>query len=73
MNSVGTYPFSEDFETAWLPANIVGIENPDIDLTWSPATVVGASGGQTDCAFINNYAYNAAGEEDGMNLSLIHI
>jgi Subtilase family/Secretion system C-terminal sorting domain len=58
-------PFTESFETAgFLPAGWL-LDNPDNDETWVEGnSIIGSSGTATTTAFINNYSYNAPGEED---------
>lgn len=59
-------PMVEDFDNAFLPAGW-DIFNNDADITWEEATsITGASGTNTDAAFVNNFDYNAAGEEDDL-------
>lgn len=61
--SVSTFPLSEDFESGFPPATAEVI-NPDGDLTWTDANTTGADGNATTATFINNFSYNAAGQED---------
>jgi len=59
-------PMVEDFENAFLPAGW-DIFNNDGDITWDEATsITGANGNNTDAAFVNNFDYNSAGEEDDL-------
>ncbi len=57
-------PFVEDFESAGFMPNGWSINNPDNDDTWEEASVTGVLGTGTEAAYMNNYSYNAAGEED---------
>ncbi len=54
-------PFSEDFEGSTL----FTVENPDTSITWSLFTIGGTSPGNT-AAGINFFAYNSAGQRDGL-------
>lgn len=67
FNAQGTasaIPFLEDFEQAgFLPLNWT-LVNPDNDETWEEVTRTGADGTQSRVAYVNNYGYNASGEED---------
>src|SRR5690606_7761719 len=57
--------FTEDFETNGFPPNGWLVINPDEEDTWEERTqILGSSGSFTTTSFINNFAYNAAGEED---------
>lgn len=59
-----TTPIVEDFEAAGFLPNGWTLGNPDNDDTWEEVSVTGASGTNTEAVYVNNYAYNAAGEED---------
>ncbi|MDG1334121.1 MAG: S8 family serine peptidase [Crocinitomicaceae bacterium] len=66
-------PFEEDFQaTGFLPVGWT-LNNPDNDDTWEEVSVTGASGASTDAAFVNNYAYNAVGEEDYIETEIFYI
>jgi len=55
----------ETFEVTPFPAPGWNIGNPDSQITWVPANAgVGSDGQPTATAYINNYNYNAAGQED---------
>lgn len=57
--------FTEDFQTNSVPPPAWNILNSDNDDTWIERTgIVGADGNTTDVAFVDNYSYNAQGEED---------
>ena len=63
-----TIDFIEDFESNPAIPNTWLIENPDNATTWENSTLnVGASGNATEALFINNYIYNANGQEDIIN------
>ena len=62
-SSISTFPLEEDFEGAFPPAT-AEIVNPDGDLTWTDANTTGADGNPTTASYINNFSYNAAGQED---------
>ncbi|MEZ4778155.1 MAG: S8 family serine peptidase [Flavobacteriaceae bacterium] len=58
-------PFEETFEVNDVPPVGWFIENPDSDITWqSRASIAGIDGNLTRAAHIDNYNYNAPGEED---------
>lgn len=60
-----TIDFYENFETNGFPPNGWIIINPDDDTTWEQRTqILGSDGNFTTTSFINNFAYNAPGEED---------
>lgn len=67
ISSVNNFPFVEDFEAGTFPPATVELINPDSDLTWEEVATTGASGTPTTAAFVNNFSYNAAGEEDAMS------
>lgn len=58
-------PFVETFEGGgFLPA-AWSLVNTDNDETWEEVTgITGSNGSSTSAAYINNYSYNASGEED---------
>lgn len=68
VNAISTFPVTEDFEGPTFPPSILSIDNPDNSMTWEEVSTTGASGGQTTAAFMNNFLYNASGEEDMMSL-----
>lgn len=57
-------PIVEDFELAGFPAVDWLVQNPDEDFSWQQATVTGVTGAPTTAGYINNYDYDARGEED---------
>lgn len=63
--SITNFPLEEDFEGAFPPAT-AQIINPDGDLTWTDISTTGANGAATTASFVNNFSYNAAGQEDEM-------
>lgn len=67
INSLSNFPIVEDFEGSIFPPSVIEVINGDLDLTWEPANTTGASGAPTTAAFINNFSYNASGQEDEMN------
>ena len=64
----GTYPYAEDFETGTFPPNNLTLINSDNDITWQQTGVTGADGNPTNAVYVNNFAYNAAGQEDIMQI-----
>ncbi|NNC94140.1 MAG: T9SS type A sorting domain-containing protein [Chitinophagales bacterium] len=59
-----TLPLMEDFQGSFVPQGWT-IENPDGSNTWQlAASVTGASGGSTRATFVDNFTYNASGNED---------
>jgi hypothetical protein len=62
-NSISVFPLEEDFENGFPPATAEVI-NPDNDITWSEINTTGADGNATTASFVNNFSYNAAGQED---------
>ncbi len=57
--------FSETFETNGFPPPGWTIDNPDGGTTWTERTgITGSDGNATVTSFVDNYSYNAAGEED---------
>ncbi len=58
-------PFLETFETSGFVPISWTIVNPDSDITWEEgANITGADGNLTTTAYIDNYSYNAPGQED---------
>jgi hypothetical protein len=64
-NSLTNFPLEEGFEGAF-PSNTFQIINADNELTWSDVNTVGSDGASTTASFVNNFSYNASGEEDIM-------
>jgi hypothetical protein len=57
--------FSEDFETNGFPPPSWTISNPDNSTTWTGQSgIIGSDGNATVTASVNNYSYNAPGQED---------
>ncbi|MFT6501524.1 MAG: hypothetical protein ACJASQ_001636 [Crocinitomicaceae bacterium] len=73
QGSATATPFVEDFEAAGLLPPGWSLNNPDNDDTWEEASVTGASGTTTEAAYVNNYSYNAAGEEDYFETEIFSI
>ncbi|MFZ7116370.1 MAG: S8 family serine peptidase [Bacteroidota bacterium] len=61
--NIGLPPLTEDLETSFPPFGFL-IANPDSDITWASRTVIGANSFSTTAAYLNNFSYNATGEED---------
>jgi hypothetical protein len=58
-------PYAEDMESGVFPPLQAYIENPDAAMTWVEANgIPGADGGNTNATVVNNFSYNAVGEED---------
>jgi hypothetical protein len=64
-NSISNFPLQEDFESGFPPST-AEIINADSDLTWTDVSTTGADGNATTASFVNNFSYNAQGEEDVM-------
>ncbi len=57
--------FEEDFETNGIPPTSWIIINPDDSTTWIERIgITGSDGNATIAAYINNFSYNAPGQED---------
>ena len=57
--------FEEPFDVNGMPPPGWNILNPDNDDTWvERGNITGSDGSQTVTAYIDNFSYNAAGEED---------
>ncbi len=60
-----TIDFVEDFEVNGFPPNGWFIINPDGAATWEQRSgILGSGGSLSVTAFMNNYTYNAQGQED---------
>ena len=64
LDPQGSFPYSEDFDSGVFPPTASYIINPDDDLTWQAISTTGAAGTTTSAMYVNNFSYNAAGEED---------
>jgi hypothetical protein len=64
QGTASTTPFTEDFEATGFLPNGWSLVNPDSGITWEETAVTGSNGFATQAAFINNYSYNASGEND---------
>ncbi|MAZ72030.1 MAG: peptidase S8 [Flavobacteriaceae bacterium] len=66
--------FQETFETNGFPPTSWAIANPDDDDTWEERTdVIGVDGSVTTAAYLNNYNYNADGEEDTITTEIFDL
>lgn len=65
---IASFPYIEDYESGTFPPANSYIMNPDGAITWTDDNVTGSDGNATTAMRINNYAYNAAGEEDAFGL-----
>ncbi len=60
-----TLDFAEDFEVNGFPPPGWIVLNPDNDDSWEERLgITGSDGSSTTASFVNNYSYNADGEED---------
>ncbi|MEZ4826820.1 MAG: PKD domain-containing protein [Bacteroidia bacterium] len=57
-------PITEDFQSGTFPPAGWSLENPDNSNTWQLISVPGSTGGTTQAAYIDNFSYNASGQED---------
>ena len=61
----GTFPFTEDFESGSFPPSTGTIQNDDGEETWTEIAANGPNGGApTTAMYVENFVYNANGEED---------
>jgi len=62
-----TLPVVETFQAPTFPPANWNVENPDNSITWSQSTsITGIDGNPTISSYIDNFNYNAAGQEDGI-------
>ncbi len=64
LPSSSAFPYTQDYETGVFPYNLSYVLNPDNDDTWEPINTIGIDGGATTAMYVNNFNYNASGEED---------
>ena len=65
INNGESLPYVEDF-TSFVPTGWI-VDNPDADTTWAQSgAVTGPSGSTSTAAMVDNFNYDAAGEEDGL-------
>ena len=63
--------YAEDFENS-VPPIYWSVLNPDEGITWEVReNIIGTNGTPTTTMYINNYYYNASGQEDG--LASVHL
>ncbi len=63
IDPIATFPYLENFENGFPPAQAT-IINPDAADTWTTKNAVGSNGSTTTAMYIDNYNYNAVGQED---------
>jgi hypothetical protein len=56
--------FEEPFDVNGVPPAGWSIGNPDDQATWEDRTITGSDGASTLVAYMNNFDYNAPGQED---------
>ncbi|CAA6800116.1 MAG: Peptidase S8 [uncultured Aureispira sp.] len=64
LDPVTSFPYIEDFDGGMFPPPSSYILNSDNATTWELVNTTGAAGVNTSAMFVNNYSYNAAGQED---------
>ncbi|MFK7797046.1 MAG: S8 family serine peptidase [Aureispira sp.] len=64
LASIAGYPYIEDYESGAFPSNQSYVTNPDNATTWQSITTTGSAGTATTAMYIDNYNYNARGQED---------
>ena len=62
------FPVVEDFEGPIFPPATGTIDNVDNDVTWEEVNVIGANATPTTAIFMENYVYDAAGQNDVFKL-----
>ncbi|WCL82336.1 S8 family serine peptidase [Saprospira sp. CCB-QB6] len=62
--TISSFPYIEDFESGVFPPANSYLENNDASLSWREDNVTGSNGSPTTAIRVNNFSYNAAGEED---------
>lgn len=66
--------FAETFDTNGFPPPAWTMLNPDGLITWVERTnITGSDGNSTTTSFIDNYTYNAAGQEDIFQTQIIDL
>ena len=64
LDPLTSFPYAEDFDGGAFPPPASYLINSDNDKTWEDITTTGASGLSTTAMYVNNFSYNAAGQED---------
>ncbi len=64
VTSVGSLPVTEGFQNATFPTAGWQLLNYDNTFTWQRSATIGGYGTSTASVFVNNFDYNAAGEQD---------
>lgn len=73
LSSIGGYPYVEDYESAVFPSVEAYVLNPDNATTWEATPTTGVNGLPTTAMYIDNYAYNASGEEDVFGITTMDL
>lgn len=67
VGSGSVTPLIEPFQNVQFPPINWVVENFDSGITWTQSgSIIGSGGIATTSAYIDNFAYNAAGQEDGL-------
>jgi PKD repeat protein len=64
LDPLASFPYAEDFDGGIFPPPSSYIINVDNNDTWELNNVTGAAGGNTAAMYVNNFSYNAQGQED---------
>lgn len=65
--------YTESFDTNGVPPPGWNIINPDNQDTWQERTATGSNGASTQTAYMDNYAYSAAGQEDSLETLFVDL
>lgn len=71
LSSIMGFPYMEDYESGVFPSPSSYILNPDTLITWITTRTIGATGIPSNVMCMNNYFYNASGQEDIFGLTTL--
>jgi hypothetical protein len=64
LDPVSSFPYAENFQGATFPSPLSYVINPDNGITWQSINTIGIIGLPTKAMYLNNFDYNASGQED---------
>ncbi|HFC00802.1 MAG TPA: PKD domain-containing protein, partial [Phaeodactylibacter sp.] len=66
-------PFGDDFSDSFLDLEKWKLRNDDHATTWENISTIGRDGFSTEAIFVNNHSYNAVGEKEELQSTVIDL